>query len=97
VDNRNESLKLYVDARTYLPLQMRWRQKDVLTGDYMDVVESYGKWIRVQGVMTPMSVSRERGGRRYFEAYFTQVQYNVGVDDSLFTAGSLQERWKKVK
>ncbi len=97
VDDRNESLKFYIDARNYLPLQMRWRQKDVLTGDYLDVVESYGKWISVQGIMTPKTVSRGRGGRRYFEAYFTQVQYNVGVDDSLFTPASLEERWKKVK
>ena len=99
VDERNESLKLYIDARNYLPLQMRWRQKDVLTGDYLDVVESYGKWISVQGIQTPMAVSRERGGRRYFEAYFDarQVQYNAGVDDSLFTPASLEERYKKVK
>jgi hypothetical protein len=44
-----------------------------------------------------MAVSRERGGRRFFEAYFTSVKYNAGVTDDLFTRASLDERWKKVK
>lgn len=97
VDEQQESLVLYIDARTYLPMQVRYKHRDVLSGEFVEVVEYYGKWISVQGVQTPMAVSRERAGRRYFEAYFTSVQYNAGVDDALFTRASLEERWKKVK
>lgn len=97
VDERQESLVLYIDARTYLPMQVRYRHRDVLSGEFVDVIEYYGKWVSVQGVQTPMAVSRERAGRRYFEAYFTRVKYNAGVDDVLFTRASLEEHWKKVK
>jgi len=97
VDEGQESLVLYIDARTFLPVQVRYRHRDVLSGEFVEVVEYYGKWISVQGVQTPMAVSRERAGRRYFEAYFTEVKYNVGVDDALFTRASLEERWQKVK
>jgi hypothetical protein len=97
VDERQESLVLYIDTRSYLPLQIRYRHRDVLSGEFVEVVEYYGKWVSVQGIQTPMAISRERAGRRYFEAYFTSVKYNTGVDDALFARASLEERWKKVK
>ena len=97
VDDRQESLVLYIDARNYLPMQIRYRHQDVLSGEWVEVIEYYGKWVSVQGIQTPMAVSRERAGRRFFEAYFTSVKYNAGVDDTLFTRASLEERWKKVK
>jgi hypothetical protein len=97
VDERQESLVLYIDARTYLPMQVRYRHRDVLSGEFVEVTEYYGKWVSVQGIQTPMAISRERAGRRYFEAYLTEVKYNTGMDDALFTRASLEERWKKVK
>lgn len=97
VDERNDSIKLYIDTGTYLPLQMRYRRRDVLSGEWLEVVEYYGKYITVQGIRTPMAISRERARRRTFEVYFSEVQYNGGVADTLFTRGSLEERWRKVK
>ncbi len=96
VDERQESLLLYIDARTYLPVQVRYKHRDVLSGEFVEVIEYYGKWVSVQGIQTPMAISRERGGRRYFEVYINEVQYNAGLDDQLFTRASLEERWTKV-
>ncbi|MCI0403211.1 MAG: hypothetical protein L0212_06765 [Acidobacteria bacterium] len=97
VDDRQESLVLYIDARTYLPMQIRYRHRDVLSGEFVELIEYYGKWVSVQGIQTPMAISRERAGQRYFEVYMTSVKYNAGVDDALFTRASLEERWAKVK
>jgi hypothetical protein len=97
VDPDNESTKLYVDARTYLPMQIRYRERDPLTGDWIDVVEYFGKYVKIQGIMTPKQFTRERGGHRVLEAYFLEVQYNTGLPDSLFTRAALEEHWQKVK
>jgi len=97
VDERQDSLVFYIDVRTHLPVQVRYKHRDVLSGEFVEVIEYYGKWISIQGIQTPMAISRERGGRRYFEVYVSEVQYNPGVDDALFTRASLEEHWKKVK
>lgn len=97
VDDRNESVKLLIDASTYLPLQMRYRQRDVLSQEWVDVAEYYGKYVTVQGISTPLYLSRQRAGKRTFEVSFSEVEYNTGVADALFTRASLEERWRQVK
>ena len=97
VDDRNESVKLYIDAGNYLPLQLRYRERDILTREWLDVIEYYGKYITVQGIKTPMHIARTRGNVRVFEAYFSELRYNSGVPDSLFTRESLEEDRKSTR
>jgi hypothetical protein len=97
VDPDNESLKLYVDARTALPLQLRYRRRDPMSGERVEEIERYGKYVSVQGVETPMQISRERAGRRTFEVFFTEVQYNTGLPEGQFTRAALEAHWEKVK
>jgi hypothetical protein len=97
VDEDNQSLTLVVDALTYLPVQLRYQQRDPLTGERANVTDQYAKYITVQGIKTPMHLARQRNGLRTFEAYLTEVRYNTPLLDNLFTRASLEERWQKVK
>lgn len=97
VDAENQSLKLVIDARSYLPMQLRYQRREPLSGDWLDVVEYYGKYVVVQGITTPLHITREQSGRRTFEVYLSEVQYNTGAADALFSRASLEERWQKVK
>lgn len=97
VDEDNQSVTLVVDAKTYLPVQLRYQDRNPVTGARVDVVEYYAKYITVQGIKTPMHLSRERRGLRSFEAYLTEVKYNSGLSDELFTQRALEEHWRKVK
>ena len=97
VDERNESVQFYVDANNNLPLQLHYRERDALTREWLDVVEYYGKYITVQGIKTAMHISRTRGKVRALEVYFSEISYNSGVADSLFTRESLEERWASLK
>ena len=97
VDERGDSYKLWVDATNYLPLQLRYRVRDPLTREWVEVVEYYGKYVTVQGIATAMHMMRERGGLRSLEVYFSEVDYRTPVPDALFTRASLEERWAKVK
>lgn len=97
VDDRDESVKLYIDAGNYLPLQLRYRERDILTREWLDVIEYYGKYITVQGIKTPMYIARTRGKVRVLEVYFSELRYNSGIPDSLFTRESLEERWASLK
>lgn len=97
VDEKNESIKLFIDARTYLPVKRHHREQEPLTGEWVEVDEYYGKYINVQGIQTPMQLTRERGGFRSLEVHFSKVEYNHGVPDEQFTRAALEKHWGKVK
>jgi len=97
VDEQGESTKLIVDTDSHLPMQLRHRERHPLTGDWVEVVQYFGKYVNVGGIQTPMQFTRERGGTRSLEAYFSEVQYNTGISDDLFSRASLEQHWKKVK
>lgn len=97
VDDSNESVTLLIDSGTHLPVQLRYRVRDTLSGEWVDVAEYYGKYVTVQGIATPLYLTRQRAGQRTFEVYFSEVQYNTGLADALFTRASLEERWRQVK
>jgi len=97
VDADGESYKLYVDAITNLPRQLHYRRYSALRGARVPFVEYFGKYINIQGVETPMHVSRERNGQRIMEVFFSDIQYNQNLSDEFFTRDNLEARWRKVK
>lgn len=99
VDGDGESYKLYIDARNYLPMQLHTRRRDPASGERVPEVEYYGKYVMLQGVNTPLQLSRERVGLRTLEVFFDaeKVRYNTGIDDAFFTRENLEQRWEKVK
>jgi hypothetical protein len=97
VDERSESVKLLVDVQTYLPMQLRYRTRDALSGEWVDVTDTFGNYISVQGVQTAKIFSRERAGKRTLEVFWSEVHYNSGLSDELFSRGSLEARWQKAK
>jgi len=97
VDVDSRSVKLVVDGQSYLPVQIRYEQREPLSGARLRVVDYYAKYITVQGIKTPMHLSRETQGKRSFEAYLEEVKYNTGVTDEFFSKAALEEHWRKVK
>jgi hypothetical protein len=56
----------------------------------------YTNYQRLGGVMTPLQISRERDGRRFYQAFFATCQYNLGLPADLFTKAALERRYAQV-
>jgi hypothetical protein len=56
----------------------------------------YTNYQRLGGVMTPLQISRERDGRRFYQAFFATCQYNSGLPTDLFTKAALERRYAQV-
>ena len=97
VNDQGETVRLYVEEATYLPAQFRFRERDALTGEWIDIVEFYGKYVKVQGIQTPMQFTRTRAGFRALEVFWKEITYNSDLPEALFTRASLEQRWQKVK
>lgn len=97
VDTNNEALRLYVDSRSYLPMQFHYSRHSELRRGRVAIAEYYGKYITVDGVQTPLHISRTRDGLRVMEVFLKEVFLNHPFDPNFFTLANLEIRWKKVK
>jgi hypothetical protein len=96
VDTDNEGMKLYVDARTYLPMQLHYSRHSALRRGRVQVAEYYGKYVTVDGVQIPLHISRERDGQRVFEVFMSSVTLNKELKENFFTRENLEAHWEKV-
>ena len=97
LDEDSESLLLYLDARTYLPMQLRYSKRNPLLRSREPVIEYYGKYIDIDGVQVPFHIARERNGVKVLEVFMKDVVLSEDVPDEFFTRENLEKRWKKVK
>jgi len=91
MNSRNQGVTLYVDPNSHLPIKkmFSWRDpKDKQRNVEEEVYDSYRK---IQGVVTPFSVTRYYNGDMANQRFLTTVTYNRGLSDSLFAAGTSYE------
>ena len=97
IDSDSESMVLYIDSNTYLPMQLRYSRHNELLRARVPIIEYYGKYIEVGGVMVPYHITRVRNGERVLEVFMKDVWFDEELTDEFFTLESLEARWKKVK
>jgi hypothetical protein len=85
VTAQNDSVTLFLDQSTHLPIQSRFSWRDPL--DKLKNVEEviYDAYKPVQGVMTPHSLTRFMNGQMSYQHFLTSVSYR-DLPDSLFAA-----------
>ena len=81
-DPTKNVITFYVDRTSHLPLKMRVRR----AGEPGTSEELYGNWHRLEGIMTPLLISRSTNGLKTMEIRAETAAYNSGLSDSLFAA-----------
>jgi hypothetical protein len=85
-NSRNESVTLFLDTTTHLPVKKLFAWRDA-TDKYQNVEEeAYDNYKPVQGIMTPYTLSRYYNGDLVSERFLSKVKYNDELADSLFEA-----------
>lgn len=86
---KNEALTIYVDQNTHLPVKKTFTWRDPETRDRTDESELYDNYKPIQGIMTPLSVTRQQNDQNTNQRFITTVTYNQGLADSLFNAAAI--------
>jgi hypothetical protein len=83
---RNESVTLWIDDHTHLPIKKSYSWRD--PSDNLRNVEDevYDNYKPVQGIMTPHSVTRYMNGDMSNQRFVNTISYNQNPPDSLFEA-----------
>lgn len=80
-DTDGNLITFYLDRQSHLPMKMQVRRAQK-TEVYEEVYADYRK---IQGVMTPMFLSRYKDGAKTMDIRIDSVKFNSGISDSLFT------------
>lgn len=85
ITSSNDSVTLYIDAYSHLPVRKTYLVRDPVSRERDEEAESFDHYRLVQGIMTPFSILRYRNGEITRQFFLKKVQYNLGVSDALFT------------
>ena len=91
---KNEGVTIDIDAMTHLPVKKTFTWRDPADGQRNEEAEIYENFKTVQGVATPLSITRMMNGDISNQRFISSVSYNQSLPDSLFQA-SLGEKAKR--
>jgi hypothetical protein len=86
VNVRNESVTLYLDSTTHLPVKKSFSWRDPTDKERNIEEDIYDNYRPVEGVMTPYSVTHFYNGDMSGQRFLNGIHYNTGLNDSLFNA-----------
>ena len=88
-NSRNESVTLFLDTTTHLPVKKAFTWRDPTDKGQNTEEELYDNYKSVEGIMTPYTLSRYYNGDLVSQRFLNKVKYNEEMADSLFEANSL--------
>jgi hypothetical protein len=95
-DRDHRALRLAVERSTHLPLRWVIEKRDPETRVRTEIATSYTQFVLVDGVLTPLSITRSQNGRRVAQTYLTSCKYNSNPSPQLFTRASLEQQASEV-
>ncbi|MCR4395322.1 MAG: hypothetical protein NUW07_01135 [Candidatus Saccharicenans sp.] len=75
---------IYLDASTYLPYKSRSKAISPSGGE-IESETVFGDYRKVDNTMAAFSITVYQGGVEYVKMTISEIVYNTGLDDSLFT------------
>lgn len=85
-NGRNESVTLFLDTVTHLPVKKSYTWRDAADKGQNLEEELYDNYKPIQGIMTPYTQSRYYNGDLVSERFLSKIKYNDELADSLFEA-----------
>ncbi len=91
MNTKNESVTLYLDTTTHIPIKKTFSWRDPTDKLLNTEEEVYDAYRPTQGIMTPYSVTRFYNGDMSNQRFLNTVSYNGGLNDSMFQAKATYE------
>jgi hypothetical protein len=86
LSSQNDSVSVYLDENTHLPLKTSFSWRDPEDKQKNVEEEIYDNYRLVQGVMTPLSITRTFNGDMTLQRFINTARYNLPLPDSTFEA-----------
>ena len=84
VDAEQIEIKLYLHSSTFLPVRINYHVLNPVTKDWDDHSDVYGDYQKIQGIQTPMHITRFLNDERVAEIFRNSAKYDENYSSSLF-------------
>ena len=95
-DSDRRITRIAIDKATHLPLRALYITRDAETRRRIEETAYFSNYFAVSGVQTPKQIARDRNGRKVFQVFWIDCQYNTNLLPSFFTRQALEEQFAKV-
>jgi hypothetical protein len=96
VPGLDSTLRLAVARSTHLLLRSVVSSINQEMNERSEETTIYTNYRRKDGVMVAMQISRERDGRRYYQAFYDTCTFNPNFPADTFTKAALEKRYAEV-
>jgi outer membrane lipoprotein-sorting protein len=95
-DSEERFFRLAVDHSSHLLVRSIVRIRDENSGEKIDETTVYSNYQEKDGVQVPMQVTKERDGKRVFQAFYGSCRVNPDLPADFFTKAALEKRYGEV-
>lgn len=85
VDARQVQMKLFINHLTYLPIRITYRARNADGDDWDEYADVYGDYQKIQGIQTPMHITRFMNDERVSETYRNTAKYDESYSADYFS------------
>lgn len=94
-DSEERVYRLAAERSTHLLIRSVVTTVNQEMNERVDDTTVYSNYQRVGGLYVPMQITRERNGRKYYQAFFDSCNFNPGLAPEFFTKESLEQSFAK--
>jgi hypothetical protein len=95
-DAQDQTIRVYFDHNTMLPIRETYSWLDPKTGEHNDEEIDYDKWRDAGGVMWPLSIERQRNGYKAYQMFASHVDVDQSLPPGIFNLPANAPVLKKV-
>jgi hypothetical protein len=95
ISAQNESLTIQIDTSTHLPLRRSFEWRDPVYKDKNLDAEEYDNYHVVDGLPTPLSITRFKNDEMFSQYYISKVEFNQPLPADFWDANATEKRIKR--
>lgn len=97
-DSQGHEIRIAIAKLTHLPIRKEVAMRDPVTHMRAEEVDYYSNFHTIDGVTMYFQQAHFRNGMKVFQVFYNAdgCKFNTGLQDSMFTKESLDERWAQV-
>ena len=95
ISAQNESVTIQMDVNTHLPLRREFQWRDPVYKDKNTDTEEYDDYHLVEGIQTPLSITRSKNDETVRQYYIRKVEFNQQLPADFWDLEAAAKRVKK--
>jgi hypothetical protein len=95
ISSENEAVTILMDAQTHLPLKKDFQWRDPLYKDKNTDSEEYDDYHVIDGIPTPLRITRYKNDEIIRQYYIDKVEYNQDLGADFWDVNAVARRIKK--